>query len=150
MTRIRRSLNTLLVVLCVLLALAAVPGGIALLVGFYAPPVTLLIGSVFSDFTIPGLSLVILVGGSAVLAALLLIRKHRLALPSAFASGLSVMCFEFAEVLAIGSPPGAARIMQFVSFGVGVGLTIASVMALVLSARGSAHEPRRGSAPEPD
>jgi len=132
MTHIQRVLYTLLIILGVFLALSAVPGGIALLIGFNAPPVSQLSGSVFRDFTIPGLTLLFLVGGSAILATLLLVRKHRFALPSAFASGLIVMCFEFVEVLAIGSPPGPGRIMQALYFGVGVGLATASVTSLVI------------------
>ena len=52
----------LLIVLAFFLALTAFAGGIGLLAGLNAPPVELLKGSPFSDYTIPGLSLFVLVG----------------------------------------------------------------------------------------
>lgn len=121
-----------MIVLSGALGLSAVPGGITLLAGFYAPPVEQLEGSVFRDFTVPGLSLLLVVGGSAVLATVLLARRSRFAwLGSAF-SGLAVMSFEFVEVLTIGSPPGPARVMQALYFGVGLGLVSASLAAMLI------------------
>jgi hypothetical protein len=106
-------------VLAAFLALSAFGGGIALLTGLNAPPVDFLGASIFGDYTVPGLSLIIFVGGGALLAAILLIRRHPLALPVAAAAGFAIMFFEFVEILVIGSPPGIARTLQIVYFGVG-------------------------------
>ena len=109
----------LLIVLAIFLSLSAFGGGIGLLTGWNAPPVQDLGDSVFDDYTVPGLSLFVLVGGSALLSAILLIRRHPFALPVTAAAGLAVMFFEFVEILVIGSPPGIARTLQIVYFGVG-------------------------------
>jgi len=129
-SQFRRFVHILLIVLAGVLGLSAVPGGITLLVGFYAPPVEQLKGSVFADFTIPGLALLLFVGGSAVLATVLLVRRSRFGLLSAALAGVIVMSFEFVEVLAIGSPAGPARVMQLLYFGIGLGLVVISLVAM--------------------
>jgi hypothetical protein len=68
----QKPLHIILIVLTSFLALTAVLGGLVLLTGSYAPPVEMLNGSMFSTYTIPALSLAVLVGGSAVFAAILL------------------------------------------------------------------------------
>ena len=129
MSQLRRLVHVLLIVLAGVLGLSAVPGGITLLVGFYAPPVDQLRGSVFADFTVPGLALLLLVGGSAVLATVLLVRRSTFGPLAATLAGAIVMAFEFVEVLAIGSPPGPARVMQLLYFGIGLGLVGVSLVA---------------------
>jgi hypothetical protein len=120
-------LRILLVIFTVLLAVAAIPGGIMLMVNFFAPPVEQLQGSLFKDFTIPGMALAVIVGGSAVLALIFLIKKSRFGPMLAATSGVIIMFFEFVEVLVIGSPAGAAQIMQIAFFGLGTLLMIASL-----------------------
>ena len=130
MSQFRRFVHVLLTVLAGVLGLSAVPGGITLLVGFYAPPVEQLKGSVFTDFTIPGITLLLFVGGSAVLATVLLVRRSRFGALSAALAGAIVMSFEFVEVLAIGSPAGPARVMQLLYFGIGLGLVGLSLVCM--------------------
>ena len=120
----------LLIVLNLFLALTAFGGGIQLLLGFYVPPVDMLSGSIFKDFTIPGFALGLIVGGSALTAAILWIRKHPLALVGSITAGLIIMFFEFVEMLVIGSPAGPARFMQIFYFVMGT--IIISVSALQL------------------
>jgi hypothetical protein len=119
-----KSIRVLLIVLNIFLALTAFGGGIQLLVGFYVPPVERLNG-IFKDFTIPGLVLGIIVGGSALSAAILVIRKNKFSILASIAAGLVIMFFEFVEALIIGSPAGPARFMQILYFGMGT--TIASI-----------------------
>lgn len=133
----RKALIVALGILAGLLAISAIPGGIMLLAGIYSPPVEQLAGSPFKDFTIPGLSLLILVGGTAAVAVGLILRKSRLAVPAAASSGLAVVTFEFVEVLVIGSPAGPARAMQIAYFSLGAGLIAASIgVFLIDSLRG--------------
>jgi hypothetical protein len=115
MKLIRTIIRWALIILSIFLALSAIGGGIALVVGFNTPPVADLAGSPFSDYTLPGLALLVVVGGSAVLTAILLIRRHRFATLAALVAGLIIMVFEFVEVLAI-----AAQVMQIIYFVVGV------------------------------
>jgi hypothetical protein len=101
------------------LALTACAGGIGLLTGAAAPPVEMLSGSPFPDYTIPALALAGIVGGMALLASVLLIRRHHWAVRAALLSGLAILIFELVEVLAIGSPPGIARNLQVFYFTLG-------------------------------
>ena len=119
--QLKKFCRAALLVLTGFLALSAVPGGLALIAGFYSPPVTYLQGSVFKDFRVPGLALMLVVGGSGLLAFCLLVRGNRFAALSAAAAGLIVMSFEFVEVLVIGSPAGPAQVMQIFYFGLGAG-----------------------------
>ena len=143
----RRALHILLIALAGFLAVSAVPGGITLLVGFYAPPVEQLKGSGFSDFTVPGLALLLLVGGSAVLATVLLVRRSTLASFMSALAGVIVMSFEFVEVLAIGSPPGPARVMQLLYFGIGLALVCLSLVALLIDVRRPSAQPPQPTRP---
>jgi hypothetical protein len=120
MQTITRTIRTLLIVLTSFLTLTAIGGGIQLLTGFYVPPVEMLAGSPFADYTIPGLALGLVVGGSALIAAVLLIRKNKFASLASASAGVIVMTFEFVEVLVIGFPEGAAGFMQLLYFGLGI------------------------------
>jgi hypothetical protein len=140
MKSLTQPLRILQIVLTIFLSLTAFGGGIQLLVGFYVPPVEMLSGSPFTDFTIPGLALGIIVGGSALFAAILSIRKNKFATLSCIAAGLIIMFFEFVEMLVIGSPAGPARFMQIFYFGMGtiiIGASMASIFVELLGGTGS-------------
>jgi hypothetical protein len=123
----RRTLYVALTVLTIFLALTALAGCVQLLEGTYAPSIEMIRGSVFKDYTIPGMALGLIVGGSAILAAVLLIRKSKFAILFATTAGTIIMFFEFVEVLAIGSPAGIARTLQIFYFGLGTAIIIASM-----------------------
>ena len=108
-----------LIVLSFFLALSAIAGGVGLLTGWNTPPVQDLGASIFRDYTVPGLALLLIVGGGAMLSAVLLVRRHALALPVTAAAEFAIIFFEFVEILVIGSPPGIARTLQIIYFGVG-------------------------------
>jgi len=127
MNLFRKSLYIILIVLTIFLSLTAVLGGIALVANFYPPPVEMLQGSMFKDFTIPGLALAVIVGGSALFAAILLFRKSKFDTMAAATAGIIIMFFEFVEILIIGSPAGPARFMQIFYFGLGTAVMVASL-----------------------
>jgi hypothetical protein len=105
-------LRILLILLDGFLAITAIAGGLGLLTGVNAPPVSDLAGSPFPDYTIPGLALLVLVGGTASVATYLTVRRHQsAALVSALAAAMIIL-FEIVEVLVIGMPPGVARNLQ--------------------------------------
>jgi hypothetical protein len=126
-TNIEKINRVILIVLTGFLALSAILGGIGLLTKLIAMPVEMLQGSIFSDFTIPGVALSVIVGGSALLATIMLIRKSRYGSLLSALAALIIMFFEFVEVLVIGSPVGLARDLQIFYFGLG---TIIMVTAL--------------------
>jgi hypothetical protein len=115
----KKILHILLIGLVAFLALTTIAGGIGLITGAIAMPIEYLAGSPFPDYTIPGLSLSILVGGAATLATILLIRHHPFALLTSGAAGVGIIIFEIVEVMVIGSPPGVARSLQVFYFSLG-------------------------------
>jgi hypothetical protein len=82
-------------------------------------PTASLRDSVFSTYTIPGLVLLVFVGGIAAAATVLMALRHRLGLLTSGIAALMVIGFEIVEVLAIGSPRGVARNLQVVYFTLG-------------------------------
>lgn len=128
----RKLLYLLLITLNIILAFTAIPGGFCLLTGIAAPPKNELSNTLFSDYTIPGLSLIIIVGGSALFAVIMLIRKQKYALFYSAMAGVIIMIFEFVEVITIGTPTGAGLTMQIIYFGIGVILVKWSLYVLYL------------------
>ena len=127
-----KSINAALIVLTIFLALTAVAGCIQLLEGSYAPPVEMLNGSAFINFTIPGLALGFIVGGSAAFAAVMLFCRSKFAFLSSSTAGIIIMFFEFVEALVIGSPAGVARMLQIFYFGLGTLIVAVSMGAWFL------------------
>jgi len=127
-----KTLKFILILLNSLLAITAIAGGIALVAGWNTPPAEMLSGSLFRSFTIPGLSLTFFVGGSALAAALLLIRKSSLGPLFSAAAGIVIIVFEFIEVMIIGSPPGVERTLQIFYFSLGLLISILSLIELLI------------------
>lgn len=119
-----RIIRNLLIILVSFLALSAITGGIGLLTGLNAPPLVFLDGSPFSSYVIPGIALLVLVGGTASLAVIMLLRSQSKAWFVAVASAISVVVFEIVEIVYIGSPEGTARILQifYSTYGVLIGI----------------------------
>jgi len=118
-TRVAR---TLLIALDAFLAVTAIAGGIGLLTGVIAAPLALLQGSPFGSYIIPGLALLVVVGGSALVATVLMIRRHALGTVLSGAAGAMIIGFEIVEVLVIGSEPGVARNLQIFYFAFGLAM----------------------------
>jgi hypothetical protein len=124
--RLRRPLLTLLT----FLAVTSVAGGIGLLTGVIAPTRELLRGTLFSTYTVPGLALLVMVGGSAIIASSLVLRRHPLGCRAAAIAAAMIVTYELVEVLVIGSAPGVARTLQILYFCVGIGIAgIAAIEA---------------------
>jgi hypothetical protein len=121
-----------LVALEVFVALGAVAGGIGLLTGAIPASLGGLQGSPFVDYTVPALSLMVIVGGSMLLAATTILSGREIGvLASAFA-GLVMMIFEIVEVAVIDRTGGSELVFAVVlqTFYFALGLTI-----FVLSSR---------------
>lgn len=117
-------LRLVLILLNGFLALTAIGGGIGLLAGFGAPPVAMIAQSPFKNYVLPGLALLVIVGGAASLAVLLLLKRHPRAALASLLTALIIIAFESVEILTIGSPVGIARNLQvlYLSLGVLIGL----------------------------
>jgi hypothetical protein len=130
--KIGKIFRVILIILTAFLFLTTFLGGIGLMVNLIEMPVELLEGSPFGDYIIPGLALSVIVGGSALVAAILLIRKNRFYILASTTAGIVIMFFEFVEVMIIGSPAGIARTLQIFYFALGTLIVVASMGAWFL------------------
>ncbi|GHO65424.1 hypothetical protein KSC_043160 [Ktedonobacter sp. SOSP1-52] len=122
----QKRIGIALVVLEVFVALGAVAGGIGLLTGAIPASLDSLQGSPFVDYTIPAWLLMVIVGGSMLLAtATLFTGRERGVLASVFA-GLTMMIFEIAEAAIVDRSGGSWLVMTVVlqSFYFVLGLAI--------------------------
>jgi hypothetical protein len=127
MRRFRKIIRVILIIFTCFLSLTSILGGVALMTGFNSPPISQLEGTIFNSYLIPGLVLFVVVGGSSLLATILLIHKSRFSSLFSAATGIVIMFFEFIEVLMIGSPHGIARNLQIFYFGLGTLIAVFSI-----------------------
>ncbi|HCJ33420.1 MAG TPA: hypothetical protein DHV65_03855 [Ktedonobacter sp.] len=97
-----------LVVIETFVGLGAIAGGIALLTGVFAQgiPVAWLQGTPFSDYTVPGLALAILVGGGMLLAAATVFILREWAVLVSAVAGIFMVGFEVVEAANVDSKAG--------------------------------------------
>lgn len=124
---IKRIERTVLLLLNAFLGITAVAGGIGLMTGAISPGITLLAGSPFHTYLVPGLALLLLVGGSSLLAMALLWGRHRWSALVAAGAGCMIIIFEVVEILIIGSEAGLARTLQLFYLGLGGLIVLLSV-----------------------
>jgi hypothetical protein len=116
-----------LVVVEAFVGIWAVIGGVGLVTGaipFIQFPLALLQGTPFSDFTIPGLALGILIGGSALFAAATVLTGREVGVMASGIAGLFTMGFEIVEVVSVNSKWGdvfpIALVQQCIIFVLGL------------------------------
>ena len=126
----KKYMKVTLIILNLFLALTVIAGGIGLIAGFGAPQIDLLQNSIFSDFKIPGLILMIIVGGSSLIASVLLIKRDDFAFYMSLIAGVVIIIFETVEIFVIGSPEGVARNLQLVYFLIGIIISLLSRIQL--------------------
>ena len=93
-------------ILVVFGALTTLAGGIGLLTGAIAAPLEWLEGSPFVDYTIPGLALAIIVGGSMLLAAATIFTGREIGVLASALAGLFMIGFEVVEIAVVDSSVG--------------------------------------------
>ena len=115
-----------LVVLEVFVALGAVAGGIGLLTGAIPASLNGLQGSLFVDYTVPALSLMVIVGGSMLLAAATILTGREIGVLASALAGLAMMIFEIVEAAVVDRSGGSELVIAVVlqSFYFVLGLTI--------------------------
>lgn len=98
-----QGIRTALLIIEACIGLGAIGGGIAILTGAFARwlPVTFLQGTPFSDYTIPGLVLLIVVGGAMLLAAATQFIQRAWAVLLSAAMGLVMLGWELVEIVII-------------------------------------------------
>lgn len=120
-----------LFVLLIFGGLTAVAGGIGLLTeGIPASP-DWLHGSPFHDYTVPALSLMILVGGSMLLAAAMILSGREAGVLVSAVAGGAMMIFELVEVVVIDRQSGnnllLALVLQTFYFLLGLVICVLAV-----------------------
>ena len=107
-------------------ALTTLAGGIGLLTGGIATPLDWLAGSPFVEYTIPGLALAIIVGGSMLLAAATIFTGHEIGVIASGFAGLAMMIFEIVEAAVIDRFSGSwlSLALSLQAFYFALGLTI--------------------------
>ena len=88
--------------LLLLMAVNAFGGGFYAMAGAKDVPVEWLKESPFPDYFIPGLFLFLVIGGSALLAAVAVFGRHRLARSAALFCGVTVLFWIIIQVIIIG------------------------------------------------
>jgi hypothetical protein len=88
--------------LLLLMAINAFGGGFYAMAGAKDVPVEWLKESPFPDYFIPGLFLFLVIGGSALLAAVVVFSRHRLARRAALFCGVIVLLWILIQVIIIG------------------------------------------------
>jgi hypothetical protein len=96
-----RGVRLTLVVLEAFVALTSIACGVGLVVGAVQFPLAWLQGTPFSDYTIPGLAMAIIVGGSFLLAAETIFTGREGGVLVSALAGLLLVGFEVAEVAII-------------------------------------------------
>lgn len=105
-----------LFVLEALAALGAIAGGLALLAGIIRFPPEQLQGTPFSDYTIPGLILAIVVGGSSLVGAVTVFLHRELAVLCSAAAGLILAGWIIGEVILL-APFAITWQLPFLAWG---------------------------------
>ncbi|MCE7980006.1 MAG: hypothetical protein DYG89_02340 [Caldilinea sp. CFX5] len=120
----RRGMRAVLFSADLFVALTAIGGGIALVAGLEANrfPLAWLQGTPFTNYVIPGLILTVVVGGSAAIAAVLMLRSSASGARASRLAGLIMMGWIAGEVLILNQPvaPQGIEIFYFM-----VGLAMA-------------------------
>jgi hypothetical protein len=119
-----------LVILEVFVALGAIAGGIGLLTGAIPASLDGLQGSPFVDYTVPAWSLMVMVGGSMLLAAATILTGREMGVLASIFAGLVMMIFEIVEVAVIDRAGGSelmfAVVLQTFYFALGLAIFVLS------------------------
>lgn len=118
-------------VLVVFGALTTLAGGIGLFTGSIPVPLDWLAGSPFVDYTIPGLALAVIVGGSMLLAAATILTRHEVGVLASGFAGLAMMIFEIVEVAVVDRFTGSGLLLalslQAFFFALGLAIFVLAV-----------------------
>lgn len=120
-----------------LIGLSALGGGAAVATGAFGfdewLPRSWLDGTPFLDYTLPGLVLLVVIGGGMVLAAASIFVAHEWAVLLSMAMGLVMVGFEAVEILVIDRNPAAVVPPTIVQQGlmVALGVVIFSLAAIL-------------------
>ena len=113
-------------VLLVFGALTTIAGGIGLMTGMIQTPSEWLQGSPFVDYTVPGLALAIIVGGSMLFAAATILTRREIGVLAAAFAGLAMIIFEIVEIAVVDRFTGSSLLIaaSLQAFYLALGLAV--------------------------
>lgn len=117
-----RRLRIVISMLTGFIALTAIGGGLALLVGLEDArfPLEWLRDTPFKDYTIPALLLAVVVGGSALVACVAIMLRHGWGIPVSIAAGVIMMGYIVVEYLILKQSPPGPTVTEYVYFTLGL------------------------------
>jgi hypothetical protein len=118
----RKPIRITIGLLAAFIALTAGGGGIAILTGLDTFPMEWLEGTPFPNYTIPALLLSVAVGGSSLLAAVMVFAGRAGDPIAAMAAGLIVAGYIVVEVLILNDGAGSPTPIEYFYFGLGLAL----------------------------
>jgi len=121
-----------------LIAVSAVGGAVGLVGGGVQFPLAWLAGTPFGSYTLPGLILGVVVGGSALIAALLVPRRHPLGVLAALGAGLIQVGWIVGEVILVGTTGNLMLFLQVAYFALGAALAALAADLWLRTARRAA------------
>lgn len=134
-----QALHRALFGLTLFLAVTAITGGLGLVTGAIAPGPDLIAGSIFPSYLIPGLALLLLVGGGATLATIEVARHGPYQYDLSVFAGAMIVIYELVEWVFIGY-----HYLQAIFLGAG-GLIILLAMWLIMASPVGASQPVTGN-----
>ncbi len=111
-----RILRIALIVVDIFAALTAIAGGVALIVGVIQFPADWLLKTPFSSYLIPALTLAIVVGGSALVAAVTMLIRHAVGVIVSLIAGIMMSGWIIVQVAML----GYVSLLQPFMFAVGL------------------------------
>ncbi len=102
------------------IAFTAIIGGIVMLAGLENFPMEWIEGTIFKSYTIPALILSFVVGGSSLVAFILLLKKHRLAHKATMAAGVIMIGQIIGELIILKQEPPVPTDIEIFYFALGL------------------------------
>ena len=113
-----------------LIALTAIPGGIALVTGLERNryPLDMLKGTPFSSYVIPGLILTVVVGGSAAVASATTALSLDAGVIASIVAGMIMMGWIVGEILILKQPFSRGTLLEAFYFAAGLAMVVLALM----------------------
>lgn len=127
----RKKLRWTLIAVDAFAAVSTVAGGVELVTGLRRFPTAWLQGTPFSDYTVPGLILGLVVGGSATIATVMTVKSASAGSAASFSGGIILAGWIAGEVLLLNQPNPT----WVEGFYFGVGMLMAT-LAIALAPQG--------------
>jgi hypothetical protein len=124
--------------LAIVIALSALAGGIGLAGGGLSFPLEWLTGTPVPNYGVPAIILTGVVGGSALAAAVLMPRRHPMAVVVALAAGLIQVGWIVGEVMLVGTRGDVMMWLQIIYLALGAGVAAVAAHSWLRSPRRAA------------